>query len=142
MRVGRIRVSRRSDRVATPGHQRVAREVQHRLSAEELASVHRAYFQGDGTDLSLVESEFGPDTVIRPHAHDRDEIVVVTAGQLRAGAHVLEPGDALYVEAKTLYGFVAGPSGCTFLNFRQGRSRYIAREEFLEERGNHSGGTA
>ena len=59
----------------------------------------------------------------------------VTRGELRLGAQVAGPGTAVYVDAMTLYGFTAGPEGCTFLNFRGVPSvGYLTREEFLAGR--------
>lgn len=52
------------------------------------------------------------------HAHTEDEIIFVTAGQIRLGNRLLGPGTALAVAANTLYTFTAGPDGLSFINFR------------------------
>jgi mannose-6-phosphate isomerase-like protein (cupin superfamily) len=132
--MGRIRVSHSTDCEPVVGRDVLPPERHAELSDEELDSIHRDYFPRDGERLSLAESTFLPGTVVRPHAHNRDEIIYVTRGELRAGSHVLGPGDALYIDSHTLYGFTVGPEGCTFVNFRVSRGQYIPKAELLEQR--------
>lgn len=55
------------------------------------------------------------------HSHSEDEIIFVTAGQIRLGAKLYGPGTALAIAADTLYSFTAGPEGLSFVNFRSGK---------------------
>lgn len=57
-------------------------------------------------------------TVVPPHAHSEDEIIFVTAGQIRLGNRLYGPGTALAVAADTVYGFEVPPTGLSFINFR------------------------
>lgn len=59
------------------------------------------------------------------HAHAEDEIILVTAGQMRLGRRLYPAGTALKVSAGTFYGFTAGPVGLDFINFRAGPPQAI-----------------
>jgi hypothetical protein len=52
------------------------------------------------------------------HCHTEDEIIFVTAGQIRLGSRLHAAGTALAISANTFYGFTAGPEGLRFVNFR------------------------
>lgn len=52
------------------------------------------------------------------HSHSEDEIIFVTAGEIRLGNGLYGPGTALAIAADTLYSFTAGPDGLSFINFR------------------------
>ncbi|HEX4377442.1 MAG TPA: hypothetical protein VHZ99_09865 [Steroidobacteraceae bacterium] len=60
------------------------------------------------------------------HSHTEDEIIVVTAGQIRLGARLFDPGTALAIAARTLYSFIPGPDGLSFINFRASAPGMIA----------------
>jgi quercetin dioxygenase-like cupin family protein len=96
----------------------------------------RAYYLPVADErLQLFEIRLKPHTDVHPHAHSEDEIIVVTAGEIHVGRRVLGPGAAVYVEQETLYGFRAGPDGCTFLNFRPGtKAGYIGKDELMARR--------
>jgi len=55
------------------------------------------------------------------HSHSEDEIIFVTAGQVRLGTRLYGPGTALAIAADTLYSFTPGPEGLSFINFRAGK---------------------
>jgi hypothetical protein len=57
-------------------------------------------------------------TVVPLHSHSEDEIIFVTAGEIRLGNRNYGPGTALAVAAGTVYGFEAAPEGLSFINFR------------------------
>jgi hypothetical protein len=59
------------------------------------------------------------------HSHDENEIIFVTAGQMRLGNKLVGPGTALAIAAGTMYSFLPGPEGLTFVNFRAGRPGLI-----------------
>ena len=56
-------------------------------------------------------------TVVPLHSHSEDEIIFVTAGEIRLGAGSYGAGTALAIAADTTYGFEAAP-GLSFINFR------------------------
>ena len=75
----------------------------------------------------LHENHFPPtpantvDTGNGIHCHSEDEIIFITAGGMRLGNRPAGPGTALCIAADTLYSFLPGPSGLSFINFRAGR---------------------
>ncbi|HWM22010.1 MAG TPA: hypothetical protein VNO51_20130 [Ilumatobacteraceae bacterium] len=81
------------------------------------AMVDEFFPVGDAT-LELKRVTLPPAAVVVPHEHDSAEILYVLDGSIVFGAHRCVPGSAVYVGANTRYGFVAGPDGCTFVNFR------------------------
>jgi quercetin dioxygenase-like cupin family protein len=117
----------------------VFRDQESPIPTSELAStavrVHHHGGPGHGREgLQLFELRLDPGTRGESHAHVEDEIIVVLEGQLRFGARTLDPGSSVMVPGGTLYAFVAGPDGCTFLNFRpRADSSYIPKSEFVRE---------
>ena len=75
----------------------------------------------------LHENHFPPtpadtvDTGNGIHCHSEDEIIFITAGSMRLGNRPAGPGTALCIAADTLYSFLPGPDGLSFINFRAGR---------------------
>ncbi|HWE56461.1 MAG TPA: cupin domain-containing protein, partial [Acidimicrobiales bacterium] len=62
-----------------------------------------------------------PGTIVQPHSHNRDELmVVVSGGCLFDDADQLGPGDSALISANTPYGFVVGADGMDFLIVRTG----------------------
>jgi hypothetical protein len=57
-------------------------------------------------------------TTVPLHSHSEDEIIFVTAGEIRLGNRRYGPGTALAITANTVYGFEAAPEGLSFINFR------------------------
>jgi len=95
----------------------------------------RIFSPGDDGDLQLFEVKLAPDTDVEAHAHQQDEIMYVTSGELRFGNRVCPAGSVIVIPGMTLYGFVAGPEGGSFLNFRaQGDLTYISKDDFLAQR--------
>ncbi len=85
--------------------------------------------------LELFEVHFEPNTGPQPHAHEVDEIIVVTEGELHFGKQVYGVGSSVRIPAMTLYSFTAGPEGAAFLNFRAESARgLIKKEDFLAAR--------
>src|SRR5687767_1524423 len=81
----------------------------------------RRYHPGSDEDLVMFEVAIGPDATIGQHAHREAEIIYVVEGELVLGRQVLTPGASVYIPAKTLSAFKAGPNGLRFLNFRARR---------------------
>ena len=93
------------------------------------------YFEGSEERPQLVEVRRAPNSVAEPHAHGHDEIIFVLEGELRFGARVCGPGSAALIPGHTLYGFVVGPQGCRFLNFRPVKDTvYLTKNELAGER--------
>jgi hypothetical protein len=82
--------------------------------------------------MQLWEVAIDPDVDVAAHAHEHDEVIFVTDGALRFGAQECPVGTAVFVQGGSLYGFQAGPTGATFLNFRAHADRtYIPKAEYL-----------
>jgi quercetin dioxygenase-like cupin family protein len=98
----------------------------------ELAATDVRVHHSEADGLQLFELRLAPGTRGESHAHVEDEIIVVVEGELRFGARTLGAGSSVMVPGGTLYGFQAGPEGCTFLNFRpRVDSSYIPRSQFV-----------
>lgn len=111
------------------------------FTPEELAGRTREHHLGSETEPELVEVWFEPNTVVQPHAHLHDEIIYVVAGSLVLGSRVLEPGSSVFIAAKTLYSFRAGPEGVRFANFRpRSGAGYLSKDEFMAQRGSAEAG--
>lgn len=109
------------------------------LTPEELAGKSREHHHGSDTEPELFEVQFGPNTVVQPHAHLYDEIIYVIAGQLILGSRVLEAGSSVFIAGQTLYSFRAGPDGVHFVNFRpRSGAGYLSKDEFMAQRGSAS----
>lgn len=89
-----------------------------KLKQGELTSAFRLREPGDETSPQLVELRYEPNSEIRVHSHDEDEIIYVLAGEMRIGNRKLAPGATLTVPGGVFYGFHAGPDGLVILNFR------------------------
>lgn len=76
--------------------------------------LHENHFRGS-EGLSPEEQQRGV------HSHSEDEIIFVTAGEMRLGTRLYGAGTALAIAADTLYAFTPGPAGLSFINFRAGR---------------------
>jgi hypothetical protein len=59
------------------------------------------------------------------HSHEENEIIFVTGGEMRLGNRMVGQGTAIAIAAGTFYGFVPGPAGLTFVNFRAARPGLI-----------------
>jgi quercetin dioxygenase-like cupin family protein len=113
------------------------------FTPEELAGRTREHHLGSDTEPELFEVRFQPDTVVNSHAHLRDEIIFVIAGELILGSRVLGPGSSVYVAANTLYSFRSGAEGVHFVNFRPtAGAGYVSKEEFMANRTPRDGASA
>jgi len=89
-----------------------------KLKQGELISAFRLREPGDENSPQLVELRSEPNSEIRIHSHDEDEIIYVLSGEMRIGNRKLAPGATLPVPGGVFYGFHAGPEGLVILNFR------------------------
>ena len=88
-----------------------------------------------GDSLHAFEVKLPPHHKTQLHAHQEDEIIHVLGGQMTVGNQVLGPGDSVFIEGMTLYGFEAGPEGVNFINFRPHFDlTFYRNEEFHEYR--------
>lgn len=76
------------------------------------------------------------ETVLHPgghetpvHAHDEDEIIVVTSGEIILGRRAFGPDTAIAIARDTLYGFSSGEQGLVFINFRPSSPVYIPADK-------------
>lgn len=106
------RVMRAARDMALEPHQREA------ISEQELDVEMWAPHPGGAQQPQLLEVSYPPNVTASPHAHESDEIIVVMRGEMRFGNNVCGVGSSALIPAYTLYSFVAGPEGVTFLNFR------------------------
>ncbi|MGD9999403.1 MAG: hypothetical protein AB7N61_27690 [Acidimicrobiia bacterium] len=113
----------------------VFREALERAPGDESRSETFTHHAGSADEPQLFEVRFPPGAAAAPHAHDTDEIIVVTAGEIRFGKQTYGVGSSVMIPKMTLYSFQAGPEGLTFLNFRPTRSmRAIFKDEFMAMR--------
>lgn len=121
--MGTIRFVRGDDKALVPLGDYIAasptwREKLGDVPPGELQANVFMHHPGGADTPRLFEVGYPPGTKVEPHAHDVDEIIVVTQGELRFGRQVFGPGSSVFIPARTLYSFQAGDEGATFLNFR------------------------
>jgi hypothetical protein len=79
--------------------------------------------------LWLHENDYpdaGVETAV--HSHSEDEVIFVRAGSIRLGNRLQGPGTALAIAANTKYGFLSGPDGLSFVNFRGASPTYTSAD--------------
>jgi mannose-6-phosphate isomerase-like protein (cupin superfamily) len=93
------------------------------------------HHSGSSDEPQLLEVRFPANNKVEAHAHDADEILVVTEGEIHFGKQVYGVGSSVFIPKMTLYSFQAGPNGLTFLNFRPTKSHgAIFKDTFMEMR--------
>jgi quercetin dioxygenase-like cupin family protein len=100
------------------GERDISGEERGKLREGELQSAFRMREPGSEAHPQLVELRYAPDSEIRIHSHDEDEIIYVLSGAMRINNRTLGPGSTLTIPGGTFYGFHAGPDGLCILNFR------------------------
>ena len=95
----------------------------------------KVHHPGSEEELQLFEIELDPGESIEVHAHDESEIIYILEGELQLGARRVGRGSSVAIPGRTLYGFIAGPDGVRFLNFR-GRqdTTFYTKEQFMAAR--------
>lgn len=133
--MGKIAIRHQRDIETYVSRDRLPPERAAGFGESELNTRLTRYYPNDGESLNFFQVEVEPNGVTAPHAHTAAEVIYVTRGELRLGAQVAVPGTAVYIDAETLYGFTAGPEGCTFLNFRGVPTvGFITKEELMAKR--------
>lgn len=133
--MGKISVRHRRDIETYVSRDRLPPERAAGFSDAELNSRMTRYYPNEGESLNFFQVEIEPNGLVAPHAHTAAEVIYVTAGELRLGTQVAVPGTAVFIDAETLYGFTAGPQGCTFLNFRGVPAvGFITKDELMAKR--------
>ncbi|MFI5957529.1 cupin domain-containing protein [Cryptosporangium sp. NPDC051539] len=89
---------------------------------------NRILFDQGDEGVSLVESDVAPGTHVLAHKHNTGQLILIVEGSMRQGSHVLNPGDGYFTPAGTAYGFVAGPEGCRYVEFREGSVRTVTTD--------------
>ena len=82
------------------------------------ASAYRIREPGTETDPQLVELRFHPGEEVELHCHDEPEIMYILFGSMKLGSRTLGAGTSIFIAGGVFYGFIAGPQGVHFLNFR------------------------
>ncbi|MCB2060029.1 MAG: cupin domain-containing protein [Novosphingobium sp.] len=100
------------------GERNISEEERNKLRRGELTSEYRMREPGGDDFPQLVELRYQPDSEIRLHSHDEDEIIYVLEGAMRINNRIVGPGACLTIPGGVFYGFHAGPEGLRILNFR------------------------
>jgi quercetin dioxygenase-like cupin family protein len=100
------------------GERSLSQDERGKLRQGELTSAFRIREPGSDHNPQLVELRYEPDSEIRLHAHDEDEIIYVLEGAMRINNRMLGRGACLTIPGGVFYGFHAGPQGLRILNFR------------------------
>lgn len=100
------------------GQRSLSEEERGKLREGELQSEFRIREPGSEENPQLVELRYTPDSEIRLHSHDEDEIIYVLDGTMRINNRSVGPGACLTIPGGTFYGFHAGSDGLRILNFR------------------------
>ena len=100
------------------GERTIGEDERGKLRQGELSSEFRIREKGSDSRPQLVELRYQPDSEIRLHAHDEDEIIYILDGEMRINNRVIGPGGCLTIAGGVFYGFHAGPEGLRILNFR------------------------
>lgn len=97
----------------------------------EPTGASRQRHPGNDGEPQLFEVRTEPGMQAEVHAHEKDEVIYIVAGQMLFGQHTLNPGDSIMIPGNRLYSFRAGPDGLQFLNFRgQKDVTYYRKDEF------------
>jgi quercetin dioxygenase-like cupin family protein len=100
------------------GERSIGEEERGKLRQGELTSEFRIREPGGEDNPQLVELRYQPNSEIRLHSHDQDEIIYVLDGAMRINNRTIGPGACLTIPGGVFYGFHAGPEGLRILNFR------------------------
>jgi quercetin dioxygenase-like cupin family protein len=100
------------------GERSISDEERGKLRQGELQSAFRIREPGGDHNPQLVELRYEPNSEIRLHSHDEDEIIYVLSGAMRINNRSVGAGACLTIPGGVFYGFHAGPEGLTILNFR------------------------
>jgi quercetin dioxygenase-like cupin family protein len=93
-----------------------------RYADEALRSEVLVFEEGDESTPQFSEAHVLPLSVAELHSHDEDEIMYILEGEVLFGKRSLKQGSAIFIEAKTPYGFRVGEAGARILVFRPRRA--------------------
>jgi quercetin dioxygenase-like cupin family protein len=118
VRMQRVRVHPAHDlKWVVPGEIASA-EVLENMSDGEKNSHVGMHEMGNENSLQLFEVKLEPNTEIKVHSHDVEEIIYVVSGTMCLGNRKIGPGSSVYIDDSTFYGFASGEDGLHYLNFR------------------------
>lgn len=90
---------------------------------DERGVPRRAWLCHGEVGMHVQRVHMPPGNVVRPHSHNRDELMLVLEGSLELdGFGSFGVGDAVVISANEPYGFVVGPDGLEFLIIRTGQA--------------------
>jgi quercetin dioxygenase-like cupin family protein len=106
------------------------------LAPSELVGEKFVHHEGSADEPQLFEVKFPGNHTVEAHAHEADEIIVVTEGEVHFGKQVFGAGSSVFIPKLTLYSFKTGPNGMTFLNFRPTKTarKGIFKDELMKMR--------
>jgi quercetin dioxygenase-like cupin family protein len=91
--------------------------------------MNKLYFDGSKDPVHLRLVRYAPGYTEPAHSHGSSEVIYLVSGDLRIGDQQYVAGDALYLEAHTVYGpLSAGESGTEFVLFRTAPGDYIPQQ--------------
>lgn len=89
----------------------------------ERGVARRAWLCHGEYGMHVQRVQMPPGNVVRPHSHNRDELMLVLGGSLELdGVGSFGVGDTVVIAANQPYGFVVGPDGLEFLIVRTGQA--------------------
>jgi quercetin dioxygenase-like cupin family protein len=105
------------------------------LPSRSFEGLNFVHHEGSVETPELFEVRLPPGCKIEAHAHEADEIIVVTEGEVVFGKQIYGVGSSVFIPKMTLYSFHAGPAGLTFLNFRPVKNPgSLTKDEFMAQR--------
>jgi len=131
-----LQFHRREDHSERPGraggHTHVLAGARVMRGVERKTSVGRALYADAACptcEVWLHGNQLPPGLKADRHYHTEDEIIVVTAGEMKLGRLGYGRGSVLAVDAETRYGFSCGDEGLSFINFRPAPPIYVVGDD-------------
>ena len=94
-----------------------SQEVLAQLHGERRVGVHLKFLEWTSSRM-VAYTRYDPDLVLERHGHASDALVFVLDGHLTVGDRECPPGTLIVLERGATFGpLVAGPDGCTFLEW-------------------------
>jgi mannose-6-phosphate isomerase-like protein (cupin superfamily) len=98
--------------------ERLTEDMREKLDEGERGTEYRMREPGTDHSPQLVEIRYQPNSEIKLHSHDEDEIMYIVSGSMQLGSRTVGAGSSLFIAGGTFYGFRVGPEGLQILNFR------------------------
>lgn len=114
------------------GHTHVLAGARVMRGVEAKSAVGRALYADAACptcEVWLHGNQLPPGLKVERHYHTEDEIIVVTAGEIKLGRLGYGRGSVLAVDAETRYGFTSGDPGLSFINYRPAPPVYVIGDD-------------